>query len=414
MRILGPFTIPQRAYQDRISHTLHGTLMDPFITLPWFVLRDILSLLPNLPTLHCLYQASPAIAAYLNHDPGTFPAIVEEIIAHTDRDQGLNPKVQFYLRTLVFIWWRASATNEDNAIPLPLSFEEVAYFLGKSGPNAQTLPRGFGDTSLPRATPPVVLCRLLAFSAKLRQTTHACFHDWMTRCKILKPERMKNPDEEFSDPSLSPRPSGVPFTPVDIGPPSWLEEQRMMRAILRYFLFYELKDALKSQDLQMSNDHPDYGTLETDQVETFWCGTVSTQYPRLATQQRAQFQAVLPWLRQHDPVRPELQYCCPEPTLLSPKQWSLPDDPQMNFVPGYTFRVKLQGVRSPLRGLDSTPFQQLGFDFWDEERMVALGFMSPLHGNTLSLDSRDERDLQYRWSSILTQVQWDRFIQQKR
>lgn len=398
--------------------------MDPFTTLPECILLDILCLLPDLPTLHRLSQSSRAVANFLWHTEA-FPKVVESITAHSDRAEGNDSKVQFYLRTLVFIWWRASTDttanadddDDDDDNPLPSSYEEVAYFIGKSSPTGHALSRsrGFADGSLPRSTPPRVLYRLLELATQLRQKAHACFHDWMARCMALKPERLENLDEEFSPVYCHPRPRGIPFTPIDIGPPSWLEEQRLIRAILRYIFFWEIRDAVLRGILPADKNNPDLPLFERNGIEAFWCGTtISTQVPRLSTYHGTQFKAVLSWLQLKLPVGPEYLYCCPELTPLSAKQLSFPDELQMSFVPGYTWMKNLNKGLSPMRNLDCSIFQQLGFDFWDEERMVALGFMVPLNGrNTLPGSHRDKKDLYFRWSSILTESQWIRSIQQQ-
>lgn len=379
--------------------------MDPFATLPWFILQRILCLLPDLPTLHRISQSSLAVARFLRHTRA-FPKVVEKIIARAERDQGTHPKIQFYLRTLVFIWWRASTCADDDN-PLPSSFEEVAYFLGKSSPEGRTLLDGFGDIHLPQSTPPSVLYRLLELSTQLRQSAHACFHDWMTRCMALRPERLKHPRDEFSHTYCHPRPEGVPLDPVDIGPPTWPEEQRLIRAILRHRLFWELKDAVMTRVLPAGEDNPDISHFRSEDIESFWCGTKSTRVQRLRTYHGTQFKAVLSWLQRRNSMESKYLYCCPELTPLSVKQLQLPDDPQLSSVPGYTWMQTINKGRCPMRGVDCTIFQRLGFDFWDEERLVALGFMLPLRGkSTRPGNYRDENELWFRWSSILTEDQW--------
>ncbi|KAJ5584302.1 uncharacterized protein N7459_004102 [Penicillium hispanicum] len=393
--------------------------MDPFARFPWFVLQDILCRLPDLPSLQRLAQASPAVAHFCQHD-AIFSAVIERIMAHTDKDKGMNPKVQFYFRTLALLWWRGE--GEDSQNPLPSSFEEVVYFIGTTSPEGIVLENNsFGDMSLPRSVPPAVLNRVLCLSTRLRQIAHACFHDWISRCLSLRPERLQNPDDEFSSERYHPRPQGVRFTPIDIGPPSWLEEQRLIRAILPCFLFWELKRAVMAGMLSIQPSNFDLRLLERDDVEQFWCGRASTALPRLRTSHGTQFHAVLSWLQQHQILRsselwsPKLSArylcCCPELTPLSPKQWDLPDDPYMSFVPGYTWLwKKMTYGRSPMRTLDYNTFQQLGFDFWDEERMVSLGFMASLRSNYVILDRSEAQDLWFRWSSILTEDHWARSI----
>ncbi|KAJ5586774.1 uncharacterized protein N7459_002539 [Penicillium hispanicum] len=385
-------------------------MMDVFGALPWFLLRDILCRLPDLPTLHRLSQASPAVAKFLHHTNGVYTDIVEQIITHTDGQQGLNQKVQFYLRTLVLIWWRASADDERN--PLPTSFEDVVYFIGKSSPEGRPLPTGFGDNRLPRSTPPAALDRLLDLYSRVRQMAHACFHEWIARCMRLMPERLKDPGATFSRTRYHPRPQGVPLTPVDIGPPSWLEEQRLIRAFLRYYLFWELKEAVMTNVLPISPDNLDLHLLEKNEIQSFWCEAISTKIVRLRAHQGTQFQAVLAWIEKRQlagssTIPPEFLYCCPTLTPLSPEQLLLTEDPHMQRIPGPVWLKKLDCSRSPLRNVDHAIFQRLGFEFWDEERMIALGFVVPgSRRGMVSNRHQDEYDLWFRWSSILTEEQY--------
>ncbi|KAL4982719.1 hypothetical protein BDW68DRAFT_182280 [Aspergillus falconensis] len=54
--------------------------MDPFGRLPWFALHNILSALPDLPTLHSLHNASPDVAAFLQGNNDLFAQIVDSIM----------------------------------------------------------------------------------------------------------------------------------------------------------------------------------------------------------------------------------------------------------------------------------------------------------------------------------------------
>lgn len=233
--------------------------MDPFARLPWFVLQDILYRLPDLPCLHRLSLVSPAVADFLQHN-SSFSAVIERIMAHADGDWNMNPKVQLYLRTLAFLWWREE--TEDSQNPLPSSFEDVMYYMGTLSSGDLVLDHNsFGGIPLPRSMPPAVLRRLLRFSSRIRQVAHAYFYDGISRCTALRPIRRQDLDEDFLSECYDPRPQGVPFTPIDIGPPSWLEEQRLTREILPCYLFWELERAVMTGIL----------SIEPDNIPIFGC-----------------------------------------------------------------------------------------------------------------------------------------------
>jgi hypothetical protein len=79
--------------------------MDPFQTLPCPILEMIVKLLPDLPSLHSLHNASPAVASLL-HEDGVAPVIIEAIISQSGRGQGLPPKTQALIRTVALLLGR--------------------------------------------------------------------------------------------------------------------------------------------------------------------------------------------------------------------------------------------------------------------------------------------------------------------
>lgn len=352
--------------------------MDPFNHLPWFVLQDILSYLPDLPTLHRLYDASPAVASFLNEDRhGVFPKVVEAVISHPSHDQGLYPSTQFLLRTIVLIWWRAySRDAPDN--PLPVSYNEIFNSFRRRG---FRLPECYyGDASLPASTPAIVLNRLLSFSTRLRQMTHACFHGLVARCMALEPEHLEHPETRYTS-ETKVKPPGRPYTPIDIGPPSWIEEQRLMTGFLRIMLFFELrKEILSHGNLDTGNEV--VCQLQSRQVEEFWDGLLNCR-------ERSLVRTVMTWLVPEvgdareinswmdSPSLPSsLIYCCPELTPLTEQQRSMTEVAMVGNVPAIgCYRHCRMLPESPLRDIDFAVFRPYGFAIWGTKRMRALGLL---------------------------------------
>ncbi|KAI9733435.1 MAG: hypothetical protein M1834_003519 [Cirrosporium novae-zelandiae] len=402
--------------------------MDPFCRLPWFILKDTLSLLPDLPTLHRLVNASPAVAAFLRQENSFFPEIVEAILSHPIRDKGLLPWTRFLLRTMVFIWWRtylrhSNSESDTRDNPLPSSYHAIIsyfYFYTLDDP---IQPIGYGTVPLPRSTPCVVLFRLLAFSTRLRQITHACFHGLISRCMALKPERMETPDTEYNsftavvDQSF--RPAGRPFSPVDIGPPSWAEEQRLTKAVLRVSLFFELRKAAVTHG-SLNIGIETIQRLQIVQVKKFW-GKILFHRNEVE-----EFRTVMMWLSQEtggvegieswmvSSLIPEnLIYCCPELPSLPREQLSRSESSMLRDVPGIIYSSYYRSMRhSPLRCVSFKVFRPFGFGIWDEKRMIALGFLNPptKDGKPWASGPHDTR-LRFTWSSILTQSQWEEVVE---
>ncbi|KAL5042422.1 hypothetical protein BDW71DRAFT_211179 [Aspergillus fruticulosus] len=91
--------------------------MDPFGRLPWFALHNILSALPDLPTLHSLHNASPDVAAFLQGNNDLFAQIVDSIMESTASERGLTPIVQRAVRYLVTIWAAQSKRERQQQDP---------------------------------------------------------------------------------------------------------------------------------------------------------------------------------------------------------------------------------------------------------------------------------------------------------
>ncbi|KAJ5503345.1 hypothetical protein N7463_006219 [Penicillium fimorum] len=96
--------------------------MDPFR-------QDIILRLRDLLTLHHLYQASPAIADYLNHTSGFFPKVIESLMLLKEygNDMSPNTDTKIFFRTLVYLWWREQSVATGELIPsadnpLPATF----------------------------------------------------------------------------------------------------------------------------------------------------------------------------------------------------------------------------------------------------------------------------------------------------
>lgn len=396
--------------------------MDPFDRLPWFALRDILSYLPDLPTLHRLCNASPAVAAFLRNERGLFPEIVEAIIAHPMQEKGLIPQAQFSIRTLVLIWWRMSSSDSklDSGLgdecPLPKSYTTILAGLRESK-SYKMETQNYGTGSLPRSTPCAVLRRLLIFMGRLRQIAHACFHALIANCMTLKLEHVKYghckllygrpPFNRFK------RRKGKPYIPVDIGAPTWLEEQRLILAILRITLFFALQNAANAHVISDTKKE-----TQIYQVGEFWYQI----FGRGA--QSEQVETVLWWLSEEvgsgggdaaermerwifsSSLADNLRYCCSTFTSMTEEQWI---KAEQDMDTRYSTRGSLclhycaMHTLSPLEYVDNSVFQPFGVSFWESSRMDALGFPG----------SDYLGDMWFVWSSILTEEQWDEITREQ-
>lgn len=391
---------------------------DPFGRLPWFALEEVVVNIPDLPTLHQLFQSSPAVADYLNHTTGFFPKAVESIIKHKYRDSGLDEDTRIFLRTLVYLWWKEE--SEETGIPsgdnpLPDCFHhELVYSLNVSTEGFYE-PNKVGWIRLPPSTPPKILRHLLSLASRIRRDAHAFFHGAMKLCLSTKIEELKNPKAPWTQNGPRPRGKPVDVEGVDY-PMTWLEEQRIMQAFLKPYIFSVLRRIICEKKLLKIGSpsnvspladgrYPDtFEHLDQDLMMDFW--RPFANYGPLRTETMEQLETVLSWMVEQKPSRGprhkgEAQFttCCPEHTPLS--TWQLEsggDSLQHISLPGCFWPQSCEdmpqsGVRSAgFRG----EFQKFGVSFWDEKRMLYLGLAT----NRMDRYS-DRKELAFRWSSLL-------------
>lgn len=96
-------------------------------------------------------------------------------------------------------------------------------------------PNGFAPGSLAEETAPTVIRSLLATYRQIMSASLGCLTLYLDRFKILKPE--------YPVDKKTKNLQGSKFNRQNIGPPSWVEEQRVNRAFWRLQLLYDLKRA---------------------------------------------------------------------------------------------------------------------------------------------------------------------------
>jgi hypothetical protein len=386
--------------------------MDPFQTLPFEVMESILKLITDLPTLHSLHNASPHVA-YLLHEGVNLSVFFETILAHSPQ------QIRSLIRTIVHLHTYPINSNNN---PLPKDYDTFTNPFDHRFHRGQIIPRGYGDIVLPKATPPSVLCRILGLSRRVHQLTHACLHSMISRCNALQPQRLADPRFIFDRSSSVDflmkklqRAEGEPIQPVDCGPPCWIEEQRVARAVWRLVLFHELQDAVVTRRL-LRWSIADVKRLQSLEADEFWASFLYLDVDG------HELKTVLEWIIDNvsnGSLRPwgdtstleseNSDHCCPHVTPpMAEAERHKQTQALRCSAPGIYLGsiVAPSRLSSPLRFVDFAIFRPNGFAIWELERMAALGFLGYERNDPkYSKPGLSESNLFYTWRSILTEQQ---------
>ncbi|KAL6229446.1 hypothetical protein BDW75DRAFT_225088 [Aspergillus navahoensis] len=395
--------------------------MDPFTRLPWFALKNILSSLPDLLSLHSLYSASPGVAAFLRENNDLFAQIIDAIMARPSRDRGLLPYIRDLVRLVILIWTRQSIGTD--AVHSYAEIIESLRYVGERPPRKQSPVL----KAIPLSTPSAVLFKLLDLVIQLRCVAHRCFHSMIDKCLKLPVEHLAPRDFTAqgkgmrvgkyrnqgppTDPSQ--RPQGIPYIPVDIGFLTRLEEERMIGSLLHIVVFYELRAVYaKCPTIPEISQHADL--LLVHNVDGFW-ERFQTSITSLPEQMRTLLlwldeqaggrENIWSWLRSAAPLE-ESHYCRPYRRVAEDKEsW---DETEHRVMHGrhrgynHLWRSKIS-LQSPIRYMELSIFRPYGLIFWETDRLQALGY--PTAGNPMLL--------WFALSSIFSEQDWEETIRRQ-
>ncbi|KAJ5509367.1 hypothetical protein N7527_011510 [Penicillium freii] len=421
---------------------------DRFGSLPWFALEEVLFNLPDLSTLHQLCQASPAVSEYLSDKIGIFPKVVEKIMdpwieSRTDPntgcvrdfrtirqpDRGYKTDTSVFFRVLVYLWWKEYAaatgvTADEN--PLPGDFnDKFIYYVNITLDEFAEHPN-VGEIPLPPSTPPKILRHLLSLASRIRADAHAFFHAAMDHFKSNKIEELSKSSYKkviWKENGIH-RPRGTPINNSRADwPMSWLEEQRLMQALLKPYLFSVLRRVVCVKKILTTDATPpqpsggDYPStlqnLEKNAVVEFW--TPFSWAKITANQPLEQLETILTWKdserRSHGtlPKRPaKFTTCCPTFEMLFEEQCKAGLWTVQHVLPGVFCAQNSPHTVVRDAGLRGE-FHKFGVSFWDRERMLWLGLATPKMHREAEI-----QDLSFRWLTLLVSSNGHRNRGQKR
>ncbi|KAI4202784.1 MAG: hypothetical protein LQ350_002282 [Teloschistes chrysophthalmus] len=370
---------------------------DPFSTLPLPLPLLILNGLEDLGTLHYPLQASPTVnVIFAQH----YCEITDSILSN------FVPQLRKLLRIVVFIRSRPSSIREQCA-----SFPEYETFRAN-----EILGEKAGTTLLHKSQTTLAAVRSLAKTASQLQSLRVSFFEvHIDRVNTIEPYRLlKHPTRREDLDANIPGPDVTRYEIVECTEPSWIEEQRVLRALWRLVVYFDLCEV-------------SVGPTAIDKVDGLWSGTCDDNGDNIASLPDYALQEIdcvlkflmdlsnvtgEPRMLQGLPVPAIDSFTIPKPTPffdeLAEHRSQLPpslDEPSPGF---HFFRGCMElRQRCPGPGSGFERFRYLGLGIWDREKLSRLGLKGVLPDiqKKYQLPSYELcpgiRDLTVRWRSVI-------------
>lgn len=376
---------------------------DPFSTLPAPLPLMIFKTMEDLSTLNYMLRASPAAnVIFRKHYCEVTEAVLSNFV----------PELQLQLRTIALI--RSDRLSIRNTLDSPEALDNFLLACVQDR-KASTKPLSNSMISLSAVR------SVVGSASQVQQVSALFFQQFLGRVNSIKPSCLL--DQSYSYYSSYPKelPEGRPYEPIKCDHPSWIEEQRVCRALWRLELYFDLVTITKS-DLGNTNQVGDLlknkgphrvwlglMTWETDEMDCVYEFLHDVSEATTASSAQPPHLSKLPLLEHKSvtaqksiPHHDVLVYnWCQSTIHLSKKS------PAANFF--YTFGSVFF---SPLYNSSFTPFRRLGFGIWDLEKMVRLGLIplgvskQPPRVSEMYWVGPFERsprqdDFLFRWKSLL-------------
>jgi len=222
--------------------------MDPFSKLPLRIALSIAKLSPDLDSLRRLICASPTMASLFNE---LGAEITDAVLSAT-----LSPVLQPIFRFVVLV--------RSNTVPslcdLKVFLDSYVYTYEASS-----------ESQLNVA--PQILRELLAISGQIQRLACICMMEMHERFLTYQPSHLLDPHFKWDMTELKKDtpitfPTGRRYTPLDGGPFSWLEQQRVVRGFWCLQLFLDIKGAVNKGLLQWPAE--DLLVIQRIDLSTFW------------------------------------------------------------------------------------------------------------------------------------------------
>ncbi|KAF2133907.1 hypothetical protein P153DRAFT_306555, partial [Dothidotthia symphoricarpi CBS 119687] len=376
-----------------------NTEQDAFSQLPEELRIKIIKLSPDPFSLRSLAHASPAMGRLLNRYSLEIAEVVLEVTVplQTRRLMGAVLKARF------------------SSFPVSLS---EAQTVAKTDSTMAT--DEMRSSGLDRAA--AAVRSLLTTAANVHAWSHTCLEHLIRKSMELRPSTLvKNGDGRTRREEFENAESRKDYLPQDTGPPSWVEEQRMIKSFWQLQFFLELQGAGHKGRLGTNWPRQEVDVLTQSSADGFYdvfgcereqiltaCDFLGAVTSGTITSVEAVHDNNAYGLPTICWVEGAVQRCsCAEPLSFERNKDTFSQGPKnLDQTPwSYRFHHAMSTTDGWHDGYMLTlvyPFQawrKYGFAIWDDKRMVDLGMRHPRKASVIS----NSIPYSFRWWSILTE-----------
>ncbi|KAK9778971.1 putative F-box domain-containing protein [Seiridium cardinale] len=253
------------------------------------------------------------------------------------------------------------------------------------------------DIELPR--------RFLTLAHRIHTLAHACIDHYIEKSLTIRPASVaKFPNKIHNLRKKDGESEDCRYQPRITGPPSWVEEHRVIKALWRVQLFFELNSArtrhrldwpVVDLDALASSSLPGYFSIDDYEIQQ-----ILTVYEYL---EQLQNQQCL-----HDYRLPTIgkglaiDYSCADQTVSGFREECLQHRPgHIDWSPTSCASQRVLangGLAAPIPGIPFEPYRKYGLAIWDNVRMRDLGLSEPRRMAMFTMSKYF-----FRWYSILTE-----------
>lgn len=344
--------------------------MDLFTRLPPEIIVHIMLNTWDLPTLGYLLKASPRCSAVFDYN---HVSIMDAFISNLPKD----------LSNLLVVLMNAQHQIKRRELASSKDLDQSIVFCLRSFDQAQP---SLYDTEVRQNTARDIVFK----SCTIQQITKSFFETYLKRMRSL--ELMHMAEDIPCHPSR-PIPfetiPGRTYRPAELHEPSWIEEQRVIRALWRTQVYFDIRDLLTSEpgsavdmwhslhiqkpsDLWKKSDEDFHlrGLIEMDSVHDH-LRDINSSDGRSTDNDKAVL--TLPELILNgigvSQQRPRQDYAA--------DAWMQTEECLGIISPGLNYFITRgqSGPTSYIRGLSFEPFQRLGFGIWDRQKLATWEMM---------------------------------------